>query len=272
MADVKWIKLYVDILGSKKLKQIRKMPDGFVIAYLWFGILCLAGSSNEGGFVYFTKDIPYTDELLANEFDIPVNTVRLSLELFKNWNMIDIVNDVIYVSNWEKYQSEDKLEKIREQNRLRQLKFKESQKNLVSNVTVTLPVTQGNATELEQELDKEIIDKSIIIPQPDKKSKEVKHKHGEYNHVLLTDEQYQKLIKDYGETQAKEMIKILDEYYEVKGCKDKNHNLVLRKWVLDKYKQETCSVGYDGKKSSKNTDTSYNIDNISKKAEKFFDD
>lgn len=60
--------------------------------------------------------------------------------------------------------------------------------------------------------------------------KETKHIYGEYKHVLLTDEQYEKLKvefpNDYGER-----IKLLDEGIEMKGYKYKNHYLTIKKWA-----------------------------------------
>src|SRR5690554_7045013 len=52
------------------------MPEGKSIIVIWFHILCLAGKINDGGFVYFTKDIPFTDEMLAVEFDEDLKVIR----------------------------------------------------------------------------------------------------------------------------------------------------------------------------------------------------
>lgn len=175
MADVKWIKLDADIFNNRKIKQIRKMPDGDAVVGIWLQILCIAGQTNDSGMVYFTKDVPYTEDMLAAELDRPIATIKLALLTFQKFNMLEIVNDIMLVSNWEKYQSADKLEKIKEQNRIRQSKYKEKAKN---NVTITLPITQGNATELEleleldKELDKEIEygeEKSSPIPSKSKR-------------------------------------------------------------------------------------------------------
>jgi hypothetical protein len=46
--------------------------------------------------------------------------------------MVYLTDDVICVSNWEKYQSIEGLEKIRENNRLRQQRFRENQKLLIA--------------------------------------------------------------------------------------------------------------------------------------------
>ena len=66
----------------------------------------------------------------------------------------------------------------------------------------------------------------------------IKHKYGEYTHVLLTNEQFDKLAKEYGNQETRDAIKYLDEYIEMKGAKYKNHYLVLRKWVFEALKEQ----------------------------------
>ena len=63
-----------------------------------------------------------------------------------------------------------------------------------------------------------------------------KHKFGEYHHVLLTEDEYERLKDLYGGyKQVEEHIKILDEYIETSGKSYKNHSLVLQKWVHDEW-------------------------------------
>lgn len=154
--EVKWIKLSSGLFDNRKIKQIRSMPDGDAIIVIWIQILCLAANTNDGGLVYFSKDIPYTDEMLATEFDRPIQTIRMAMGIFIKFNMIEVFNDILLVSNWEKYQSLDKLEKIRDQTRKRVAKHREKILLLESgNVTETLHETQGNATDIDKEEDKE---------------------------------------------------------------------------------------------------------------------
>lgn len=161
MAEVQWIKIVTDIFDNRKIKQVEHMPEADAILVIWFKLLCLAGNINENGLLLITKDIPYTEEMLANEFKRPLNTVRLALATFQRFGMIEIIDDVLGVSNWEKYQNEDKLSQIREQNRLRKQKQRSKLKALPtpesrdSHVTVTSNVTPGHATETEQETETE---------------------------------------------------------------------------------------------------------------------
>ena len=155
MAEVKWIKIATDIFDNQKIKVIESMPDGDAIIVIWFKILMLAGNVNDGGSVYFTKDIPYTDQMLATVFNRPLTTIQLALTTFEKFGMIEVVDDVIQLSNWEKYQNVDGLEKIREQNRIRVARHREKKK-LECNVTSNVTVTQSNAIDIDKDKDIDI--------------------------------------------------------------------------------------------------------------------
>ena len=54
--------------------------------------------------------------------------------------------------------------------------------------------------------------------------------------MLLTDDEFERLKKDFNFYD--ELIKKLDEYIETSGKRYKNHNLVLRGWVLNWYNEQ----------------------------------
>ena len=58
-----------------------------------------------------------------------------------------------------------------------------------------------------------------------------RHKYGEYKHVLLSDDEYSRLIKDYGEQLTAKYIRKVDEYCEQIGKGYKNYNLTVRKFM-----------------------------------------
>jgi len=146
LSEVKWIKLLTGMFDDEKIKLIEAIPEADMILIIWIKLLTLAGKKNVNGYIFLTENIPYTDEMLATIFKRPLNTIRLALETFKKFGMISYdENNVIKIVNWEKHQNIEGLEKIREQNRLRQEKFREKHKELpipkkeitLNNVTVT---------------------------------------------------------------------------------------------------------------------------------------
>jgi predicted phage replisome organizer len=163
-ADVKWIKIVTDIFDDEKILLIEQMPDADTIIVIWFKLLCLAGKTNNGGVLMLSDKIPYTEEMLATIFRRPINTVRLALRVFEKYGMIETIDNVITIPNWEKHQNIDQLEKIRTQTRLRVQKYRNKQKLLCSSTTGNaygnVTVTFGNAT--EEDIDKEE-DKDIDI-------------------------------------------------------------------------------------------------------------
>lgn len=163
MSDVKWIKMSTDLFDNRKIKQIEAMPDGDSLVVIWLKLLILAGEINDGGAVYFTRNIPYTDQLLATQFNRPLATIQLALQTFQRFGMIEITENLLQITNWEKYQNVDGLDKVREQTRLRTARCRE-RKLLADgcNATVALrsatcnaTVTECNAAEKERDLERE---------------------------------------------------------------------------------------------------------------------
>lgn len=127
MADLKWIKINLGMFDDEKIRFVETLPEADTILVIWIKLLTLAGKSNAGGYVLLTERIPYTDEMLSNQFNRPLNTVRLALQTFVNLEMIEWDESGIEITNWGKHQNQDAMEKIREQNRLRQAKRREKQ-------------------------------------------------------------------------------------------------------------------------------------------------
>lgn len=178
MAEVKWIKIVTDIFDDEKMLLIESLPDADGIIVVWFKLLCLAGKMNNSGVFVLNGKIAYTDEMLATIFRRPVNTVRLALNTFSDFGMIEIIDDVITIPNWEKHQNIDQMEKMKEQNRIRVAKHREKQKllvgngecNVTSNVTQDVTVTLCNATDKIREdknrKEKDIEGESLTADEP----------------------------------------------------------------------------------------------------------
>lgn len=172
MSDLKWIKITTDIFDDEKILLIENLPDGDSLIVIWFKLLCLAGKQNNDGIFIMNNRIPYTIEMLATIFRRNKNVVTLALGIFEEYGMIEVVDGTITIPNWEKHQNVTGMDKIREQNKERQARFKAKQKqnllpapeektpsNVISNVTETLPVTLDNGTDIDKELDIDIKEK-----------------------------------------------------------------------------------------------------------------
>lgn len=130
MAEIKWVKLTTDMFDNRKIKHLRRLPDGNNIVLIWVMLLTMAGRCNSGGMIFLTENIPYTPKMLADELDFEENTVQLALGALEQLNMIVIDNGFFTIAGWQEYQNIEGMEKIREQNRLRKQKQRESKKLL----------------------------------------------------------------------------------------------------------------------------------------------
>lgn len=73
-----------------------------------------------------------------------------------------------------------------------------------------------------------------------------KHQYGEYKHILLTDEELEKLNAEYGIDKTADAIRWFDSYVEEKGYKCKSHYLAMRRWVfnaVDERKKPSARTG-----------------------------
>ncbi len=120
MAEVQWIKIYIDMFDKRKIKKIRRLPAGNDILLIWIMLLSIAGKCNAGGMIYITESVPFTEDDLADELGFEVNTIRLALKAFDDLDMIARSNDgLISVIGWDEYQNADKLAEIRAKDRER---------------------------------------------------------------------------------------------------------------------------------------------------------
>lgn len=130
MADVKWIKLATDVFDDEKILLIESLPEADSIIVIWFKLLCLAGKQNNSGVFVMGNAIPYTDTMLATIFRRKETTVKLALETFERFGMVELIDDVITIPNWGKHQNLDKLEHKAEYMRNYMRDYREKQKAL----------------------------------------------------------------------------------------------------------------------------------------------
>ncbi|ACD52427.1 hypothetical protein ST12_11800 [Clostridium botulinum] len=133
MGDIKWIKVTTDMFEDEKIRLIDAMPERDTIHYIWIRLLVQAGKTNSHGFIFLGEDIPYTDEMLSTIFCRPLSSIRLALKTLSAFRMIQVDEDnFIKITNWEKYQNVEGMEKVREQNKIRAKKYREKKKQLKS--------------------------------------------------------------------------------------------------------------------------------------------
>lgn len=156
MAEVKWVKLTTDMFDNRKVKHLRRLPEGNNIVLIWVMLLTMAGRCNSGGMIFLTENIPYTPKMLADELDFEENTVILALQALEQLDMIVTDNGFFTIAGWEEYQNADKLAEIRAKDRERKrLKRAQAKALLEESTDVHGMSTDCPYIEEEREEDKE---------------------------------------------------------------------------------------------------------------------
>lgn len=241
MADINWIKLRVDMFDDEKIKIIQSMPEGDAILVIWIRIIALAGKCNAKGLVLIEDEFPYSDEMLATIFNKPLATVRLALGTFEKFRMIERTEKGIYISNFEKHQNTEGMEKIREQARIRKQREREKKRalleagntpalpetlpeNVTDNVTshVTSRVTEREVTKQNKNKNKNIynISSNEDIVETSEKTSEVPGRKSErlsYDeimkdfHATCPDLPGIRALNDARKTKIRSLVKELDK-------------------------------------------------------------
>lgn len=235
-----YLKLKENFFDSDELIMLESQPDGHLYSNILLK-LYLRSLKNDGKLM-FNDRIPYNAEILAKVTRHNVAVVEKALFLFEKLGLIEkLDNGAIYMLDIQNFigKSSNEADRIRDY----RSRINKEKQNLLDGSTNVVQMYDKSTPkiELEKELDLDIEldikkDNSTLAPSKSKKIKPQKHKHGEYKHVLLTDDEFERLKKDFNFYD--ELIKKLDEYIETSGKKYKNHNLVLRGWVLNWYNEQ----------------------------------
>lgn len=156
----------------------------------------------------------------------------LKLLVAKNF-IIPFESGIVVIKHWKihNYIRNDRYKETVYQEEMSQLDVKE-------NKAYTLGIPNGYQMETQVRLGKDRIGKDSLdkdsidyISDSDesKPSKPVKHKYGEYNNVLLTDEELYKLKTEYSDIE--ERIERLSSYVASTGKKYKSHYATIRNWA-----------------------------------------
>lgn len=255
MADVKWIKIATDIFDDEKILLIESLPDAYAIITVWFKLLCFAGKQNNSG-VFMMGQIAYTAKMLATIFRMRESTVTMALQTFEQFGMIEIIDGVITIPNWNKHQTLDAYERKKERDRLYQQERRNSQKSLISETSKKSSdskTTQSSyvvVSDKEKDIDikekectncKQIVDlfHSICISYPS---------------VKTLSEARKKAIKARLKAYSLDDFKILFEKAEassfLKGSNERNWSATFDWLIKDSNMAKVIDGNYDNKEKS----------------------
>ena len=163
MPAIEWIKLTTTMFDDEKIQLIESLPEADTVLIIWVKLLTLAGKCNASGHLILSERIAYTEEMLATVFRRNVTSVRMALKVFQEFGMIEL-DETLYITNWEKHQNVESLDRVRKLTNERVKKHRKNSKlkliscNVTDNVTRNADVTGSNATEVRK---KEVRKKNV---------------------------------------------------------------------------------------------------------------
>lgn len=236
MNEVKWIKITTDIFDDEKILLLEDLPDGDAIIVVWFKLLCLAGKMNNSGVFVMNDKIPYTDTMLATIFRRKEKLVRLALQAFEQFGMIEIVDGVITIPNWGKHQNLDKIEQKREYMKEYMKGYRDRQNKLAcktnckTNSKTPRKVNgKSNVSRIEKEID---IDLSLTGERsaPAHAREEEPQAFGTYKNVFLTASEIEQLQNELPD-RWEEIAQRVSTYKKQTGKSYASDFATIRRWA-----------------------------------------
>lgn len=154
---MQWIKVFTDIFANPKIQLLLKERDGDTFFRVWIQLLTLAGQCMQEGKLMMSENSPMTIQNLATIMNKSNKKMENILNKLIHLEMIVYKDNTYIIKNWYKYQSIDKYEKILEQNRVRQKRFRDKKRE-ESNVIQTL---SNDTEEIREEKENNKIEDNI---------------------------------------------------------------------------------------------------------------
>ena len=144
MYSLQWLKLELKIFSNRKIQILLREPDGDTYFRVWIQLLIIAVECNKNGKLVIGNNKPMTIENFSKIMGKSKKKIEKIIQKFLELNMLIVEDGAYKIKNWDKYQSIEPYEKYKEQNRIRQQKYREKLKSEKeeSNVTITLYNTQ----------------------------------------------------------------------------------------------------------------------------------
>ena len=248
-----WLKLKDDFFNQKEIKRLRKIAGGDTYTIIYLKML-LVSLKNEGKIYFDGIEDDFASEI-ALELDEDEENVKVTLAYLRSKGLVEMNSEEeMTMQNMASLIGSETESAVR-------MRRSRNRKASLSDGQVTHKFQSGyTEIEIEKEIEKDI---EIYKPSDDslppalvskvdtepvkKKVKQVKHKHGEYNNVLLTDEELEKLKAEYSDLDDR--IERLSSYIASTGKAYKSHYATIRNWARKDKEQPKQQVRYNQPRS-----------------------
>lgn len=154
---MQWIKVFTDIFANPKIQLLLKERDGDTFFRVWIQLLTLAGECMQEGKLMMSENSPMTIQNFATIMNKSNKKMENIINKLIHLEMIIYEESTYIIKNWYKYQSIDKYEKVLEQNRVRQKRFRDKKRE-ESNVIQTL---SNDTEEIREEKENNKVEDNI---------------------------------------------------------------------------------------------------------------
>ena len=234
-----WLKLKEDFFNNIRMKKLRRIAGGeiFTIIYLKMQLLSL---QNEGALIYEGIEETFTDEIALKIDEDPEN-VKLTCIFLQNCGLIEQTDDNTFVLTetvdciGKESESAKRMRKLRENSSTKRLETSQCDASVTQLCENVRECDTEKEIEKEKDIDIEIEKKNVTrskstsVDKP-KKEKPIKHKYGEYNNVLLSDAEVEKLKTEFP-NDYQSRIERLSGYMQSTGKSYKDHLATIRNWA-----------------------------------------
>ncbi|CDC06551.1 replication initiation protein [Clostridium sp. CAG:343] len=145
MYNLQWLKIEIKIFSNRKIQILLKEQDGDTYFRVWIQLLTIAIECNCNGKLVIGDNKPMTIEDFFKIMGKSKKKIEKIIKRFQELNMIIVEEGAYKIKNWDEYQSIESSEKYKEQNRIRQQKYRERLKSEKEKSNVT--ITENNAQE-----------------------------------------------------------------------------------------------------------------------------
>ena len=203
---------------------------------------------------------------MANETGYSKETIeRLIARFISVHGVIKYSSDTkeVLLLNWHRYSwtksDRFRVALIKDINTVKDSAFKEYLMQLYDGAdTVSIPYSYGmDTTVTVTDTVTDTVSVSDTDSDSDKENKNTKNiknpkkEYGEYKKVKLTDEEFKRLVNDFGSAKTEEAINFLDGYIVDKNYKSKEHYIAIRRWVIDAVNEQTARRAKDKQGNTK---------------------
>lgn len=196
-----------------------------------FGELCSVN------YRFDDEEFYYEQEKLMNDTCLTEYRLRNALKNLQSANLVTIIKKGLPAKNYYKLNADKLLEIIEEDKKSRSTSGVKFDTTRDSNFDTTRDSNFDTTLNKKEINKKEEVKTNINNVKESVLKEKSKHKYGEYQRILLTDDEYSKLCNEYGKDYINDVIERIDEYVEQNNNKNKYKNfyLVIKKAIRDKW-------------------------------------